>query len=661
MKKFRSTFITVIYWSLFVTISAQTSLIDSLEQVLTSDKLKNPEKAELLKELANAYVYVDTAKCRMYSKEALKLAKNNGYRKVEVEANIALANSYMTKEPEMHRDYALEALRLAQSYKLEKQEGRSHTAIGNYYLHTNQYYLAHSHYKKAEKIFLKFDDKQLLSILYNNLNLLYSIINDSENLKYYASKQLEIAIERGDQAMELRARRSLFTEKDSQQKIDFFLDLYQKSLTMNVNYTQNIALVCGTIYISMDLPHKALIYLRKALENAEAGVSIMNTSALYISLAEAYAMLNKIDSAEYFIKKVQDSPIVYEDTEKDIYRVTSLVEAAKGNYKKALEEYKTYHFHSDSVNINMKSAEIARIKNWHELEQKDIENENLQKEYLKQRKQTFILLISLILILALLSLVVFFYRKINYKNHQLNRKNFEITEKNCQLEELHATKDKLFSIVAHDLRSPISSLVTVLEMPNIHELDSKAQKKAFTDISKQVDDACRLLDNLLQWAKNQMQGIVPSPVCFDIQVESKIVSDLLQNVALSKKITLTNCIEKQNVYADRDMFLVILRNIVTNAIKFTSEGGDITINSEIEDNMLIISVKDTGKGISQELQDNLFKLSKTKSQLGTNNESGTGLGLVLCADFVKANGGKIWFESKIGQGTTFFFSVPLEH
>ena len=257
-----------------------------------------------------------------------------------------------------------------------------------------------------------------------------------------------------------------------------------------------------------------------------------------------------------------------------------------------------------------------------------------------------ILAISQVIILALLALVVFFYRK--------------ITMKNREMEELHTVKDKLFSVVAHDLRNPIAALMSILKLTNRNELDKETQAKMLSDVSKRIDDMYRLLDNLLRWTKNQMQGIVPTPTYFDVQDESYAVMNTLRDDATVKNITLNNRTGKHQVYADRDLFAVVVRNLTSNAIKYTPTNGTITITSELSNNMLIVSVKDSGTGIPQDVQAKLFKLSETKSQRGTDNESGTGLGLVLCADFVKANGGNIWFTSVQGEGSTFFFSVPVK-
>jgi len=262
--------------------------------------------------------------------------------------------------------------------------------------------------------------------------------------------------------------------------------------------------------------------------------------------------------------------------------------------------------------------------------------------YAEDRKMISLLAIIFILI----ALSIFFYVKTVEKNRELNK--------------LHTVKDKLFSVVAHDLRSPIASLVSMLELVKMKTLDQKKQTAMLHNISKRVEDVYRLLDNLLRWAKSQMQGIVLSPVYLNVQEEVNEVISNVQNVAAAKKIALINHIKKQEVFADRDMLSVTVRNLVSNAIKFTAEGGEITIESEMSGDKLVVSVVDNGTGMTPEILNNLFELTKTKSILGTNNESGLGLGLLLCYDFVKANGGKIWAVSKQGEGSKFSFSIPLK-
>ena len=607
----RKSITCILCWCWCITLAAQTSEIDSLKHLLNSVRNNNMEKSRLLIELSNEFLSVDTGKCKMY---------------------------------------AIEAVRTAQLTGSEVAEGAAYNTLGNFYQVANQPYLAHVNYKKAEKLFIKHQDWEDLYQLYNNLMLLFLDIEDTENTAYYAGKVQEIAIERNDLPVEIEAQFILgwarFEDNEGEEALDYYLDLHRKSIPLDTTITYFLAANCGRMFILQNRPIEALNYLHSARRYFEVD-GMMAMPEIYGCLAEAYAMTGRVDSAEYYIKKAQNSPLVTDDTKKILYHSRSVLDSYRGDYLGALAHFKSYHHLYDSIAQAGKTAEIARMKNWHELEQKDNENEILQQEKQEQRKLILILAAALLMILALLFLSILYYRK--------------TVEKNYELKKLHTVKDKLFTVVAHDLRSPISALISVLKLTNRDMLDAETRAQLLKDISTRVDDTYGLLDNLLRWAKSQMQGIVPVFAYFDVQDASLLVTESLQNVASSKTITLSNHIASQQVFADRDMFGVVVRNLTTNAIKYTSEGGDVTLSSELSDGKLVISVKDTGTGMSQDVQDKLFNFSETKSRRGTGNESGTGLGLVLCADFVKANGGRIWFTSVPGEGSTFFFSIPMKN
>jgi signal transduction histidine kinase len=253
-------------------------------------------------------------------------------------------------------------------------------------------------------------------------------------------------------------------------------------------------------------------------------------------------------------------------------------------------------------------------------------------------------MISIFVIGILLFVSVFFYAKTVKQNNELKK--------------LHGFKDKLFSVVAHEVRG---SLATVINLIHLNETESDTELLQLSkDVSSKVNETYGIVINLLHWAKNQMKGgILTSPTNFDVYTEICVVVDALQNNAANKSITLTINVEKQQIYTDRDIFSIIVHNLIFNAIKYSYDKGVICVASERFEKELIISVTDNGVGMSDAIQKTIFKISQTKSQRGTKNELGTGLGLALCADFVKTNGGKIWFKSKEGEGTTFYFSVPL--
>ncbi|MCB1190604.1 MAG: PAS domain-containing sensor histidine kinase [Leptospiraceae bacterium] len=232
-----------------------------------------------------------------------------------------------------------------------------------------------------------------------------------------------------------------------------------------------------------------------------------------------------------------------------------------------------------------------------------------------------------------------------------------------RLKKLNATKDKFFSIISHDLKSPFTSLVNISSflIDNHSELSPEKIKYWANILYNSSKQTYVLLENLLLWSKLQSKKIAYTPIDFDIQWLIKDVTMLYQTTsAISKQIELKIRIKSEDlkVFADKDMIQTVLRNLISNAIKFTPKGGVVTIFCKQKENdKILLSVSDTGVGISPERQSNLFKIEKTHSTLGTENEKGTGLGLILCKEFVAKNKGKIRVKSTIGKGSKFYFTL----
>jgi len=244
---------------------------------------------------------------------------------------------------------------------------------------------------------------------------------------------------------------------------------------------------------------------------------------------------------------------------------------------------------------------------------------------------------------------------------------YDITEnKNNELKliELNATKNKFFSIIAHDLKSPFNSIIGYSELL-LEQINGKNYEKTgeIADIILQSSNrAMDLLMNLMAWAQSQSGKMDFNPVSFDIISLINEVTLLLNDTARQKSILIINKLPPNiQVNADYEMISTVLRNLISNAIKFTQPEGKITISASDKQNQVIVSVSDTGVGISKERIDNLFTISDGYSTPGTQNEKGTGLGLILCKEFVNKNHGKIWVESKAGTGTTLYFSLPLSN
>ncbi|MBD8070144.1 histidine kinase N-terminal 7TM domain-containing protein [Bacillus sp. PS06] len=231
-----------------------------------------------------------------------------------------------------------------------------------------------------------------------------------------------------------------------------------------------------------------------------------------------------------------------------------------------------------------------------------------------------------------------------------------------QLKELNAFKDKMFTVIAHDIRDPLSILISLMEIlkEDLNQLDEK-HDEVVHEMDKQIQNTFSLVENLLDWFRSQKGGMVINPVVWNLSRTIERSIHLQQPKIELKRIHVISTINQDTaVYADREMLELIIRNLLTNALKFTDMDGRIFINAKEEGSKVIVSIQDTGKGIHPEqakvlLQEHTYPISST----GTAGERGVGIGLSLCRDFVKLNGGDFWFESTPSQGSTFYFSVPL--
>lgn len=238
----------------------------------------------------------------------------------------------------------------------------------------------------------------------------------------------------------------------------------------------------------------------------------------------------------------------------------------------------------------------------------------------------------------------------------------QLKESQNQLKELNASKDKFFSIIAHDIRNPFAGVLGYSEiLANDAEKMSKEELAEFSSsLFSQAKSIFDLLENLLSWSRLQTGRMPVNPV--NLRLNEKIcdVFDLYESVAEKKNITLScNREHPIDVFADKEMMYTVLRNLTSNALKFTNEGGRVEIIAvELDDGSFEISVSDSGIGISEENIKKLFKIDVQHTQKGTSDEEGTGLGLILCHELVKRNGGEIRVESELGNGTTFKFTIP---
>jgi signal transduction histidine kinase len=260
-------------------------------------------------------------------------------------------------------------------------------------------------------------------------------------------------------------------------------------------------------------------------------------------------------------------------------------------------------------------------------------------------------------------------REVVHQKNEIETQNHRIQEQNQKLVELNATKDKLFTILAHDLKNPFNSLLGFSEM--VVELWHRQSSAESLEMVKLIRGTAKngfdLLENLLHWANCQTDRVEVNAVEVNLFAIVEKNKGLLNSMAAKKRIQIINNIAGNVVcFADKNLINTVMRNLISNALKFTETNGIITVNTEPYNDteaqikgFLVVTVSDTGVGISPENIQKLFRSDIHFTTSGSENETGTGLGLILCKEFTEKNGGKIWVESKIGIGTNFKFTVPI--
>lgn len=282
-----------------------------------------------------------------------------------------------------------------------------------------------------------------------------------------------------------------------------------------------------------------------------------------------------------------------------------------------------------------------------------IPSEELYAERNKRRKNLTLLLTFLAICLL-------------YISWRLSKAQYLQKEALKELKKSNETKDKFFSIIAHDLKSPFNAMLGFSNIlnDNFDDYDKKEHREFFGIIHKSLNNMYRLLDNLLLWSRSQLGKFDFNPEKINLYLLTNESNELLNQLAENKSIQIINQIPK-NIYvdADKDMLSTIIRNLLSNAIKFTPKEGEITITATLSitkknKSFTTISIKDCGVGIDKKIQSKLFDISENTSTKGTEDETGTGLGLILCKEFVEKHSGEIWIESEVGKGTVINFTIP---
>lgn len=350
------------------------------------------------------------------------------------------------------------------------------------------------------------------------------------------------------------------------------------------------------------------------------------------------------------------------------YEYLSLCYRETGDYKSSLENREHYVMISELIENEKNQQRVIETQNRYVIERKENEIDQLESirrqredQLSEERRLRYFLYAMLAAGIIIAVLVTWLYVLKRRSNRLLKQTNEKVSHQNLQLQELNATKDKFFSIISHDLKGPLNSLTSFSSLL-INHTDSLSKdeiRMLAGDLDKSLKNLFDLLENLLEWSRSQTGSIEFKPERFDLHALLGQNCELLGHQGKIKNIVIHGVPnEPLVVWAHRHSVNTVIRNLISNAIKFTPPGGSINVQTSHDREHVTVSVSDTGVGMSPEVVGKLFRIDSKISTKGTANEKGTGLGLILCRDFVEKNAGRIWVESEPGKGTTFYFSLP---
>ncbi|MFD1629360.1 tetratricopeptide repeat-containing sensor histidine kinase [Pseudopedobacter beijingensis] len=598
---------------------------------------------------------------RFYGKEALAYSQRKKYYKGECLVNLNMGNVMLFHSgfAEAER-YCKEGIRIAEKYGFQEDLARGYNLITVVYGKKGDYVKATDFALKSLRVNEELDDKRGIIASYMKLSAIsvdlkkydkaitYANIADSINHKTLKRKELEIGIVNNkaiayaelkqlDKALAMFNR--IYEIAQNNPEID---DFQKPSALLNI----------GMVYKSKKDYHQAMSYFKKSLdESLKYNVpdielkSIQNIATIYYDLGDHQ---NSLKNALLALEKSRS--ISSEVGEMSQLKLITDNYTQLGEYKKALSFTTEYYEKLNTYNESKNEKDIQELESLYQLEKTEEKLQIANEMNETRTRQRDLSIVFSVFVFGFMLVFALAYHRIR----QLNKQNMETKN---QLSESNQVKDKLFSIIGHDLRSTYSGTLGLLQMIKEKKLNEKDMELWINQAISQSYSAIETLDNLLMWGYAQIKGGGQlNPVAIRAyELVNKNIEFLSGNIR-EKNISVYNHVPDDLVLtADYNHFLFIIRNLISNAIKFTPVNGAITIG-HTENGLNEFYVKDNGVGISEDRLIKLFAFSGNSTE-GTNEEKGTGLGLLLCKEFVELNGGEIRVESELGEGTTFYFSM----
>ena len=663
--------------------------LDSLKRVLLAAP-DDTNKVLQLKDLSYRYLKVKLDTSFILSKKSIEISKqlNYSYGYANALNQMGLVYKYMAKY-DSALYYYKQSLILFDSLKIDSERASVLNRMGNVYKRYGEFDKSIECFLSGLNIYQNLKDSICMSAVINNLGVLYydmgyndksleyyflnlnirKKINQKSNIHIVYMNIANVYSKKGDddKAVEYYKLALDFLE-NSDNKYDRLLLLHNIGTSFEVTGKLNDAkkYYLQAISIEKEIGEKEmLVFSLQGLGNILVKTGHISEGLKY--LEESYRLANQIKDIRKQHRLSKNLYQVYEQNDE---------------FKKGFKYLKHFIAFEDSIYNLEKKKQIVELEQKYEAEkreqqivflekEREIQKLELTKNEIETKQKSFqrnVFIISTIIVIGLLIYFVRENRKRKKRNNLLIRQNkkiidqrTEITKTNDQLLESNKTKDKLFQIIAHDLRSPLVSMDSIAQLIPywIEEQDYDSLKKLSKSLELSINNVLSLIDNLLNWALSQ-QGKFPfKPENLKLKKNILETIEVYLPIARLKNIDLEFDVSNDvMVFADRNMLFTVMRNLLNNAIKFTPEKGKIIVGFNNNQQFAKVWVKDSGVGISEVKKKEVFELASGNSK-GTQGETGKGLGLFFCKEFVNLNNGNIFIESEINRGTTITFTLPL--
>ncbi|MEQ9287866.1 MAG: tetratricopeptide repeat protein [Cyclobacteriaceae bacterium] len=657
--------------------------IDSLESQL--DNAKNDStRFNILYDLYYYYYETDLEVASKWAEEVIALKKTITDKRLlaKVYSLIADYKGVMGNHIDSKNHYQ-KALEL--NIELEDTMGLSGALFNLGVTHDflGDYVSALSYYQQSLDLAEYLHDREGEAEILGNIGVLYSNQQDYDNSIRYFQESLKINQELKDQeaiCLDLGNLGAVYHDyglaDNDTAKINLAIDHYKQALDIqkklnNTGFIGWIKANLGLMYIEQQDFERGMEHLLDALNISISTKDKIAQATAYGNIGEAYFYQKNYQQALTNYQKSHQLGIESNDklTTLAAYEGLSQIYEKLGNYKLAYEYHEKFKAAQDSLYNIDRNTKFNELMALYDSEKKELQIQNLERDrefhalelkYQKSQKQLYLITASIMAVLSLL--LFFFYLDSRNTKVKLEKNNEDLVRYQKELSDLNTTKDRFFAIIAHDLRGAITSFQGIGQVIKNHLAKNRLERIGVVAdrIDRSASRLNHLLDNLLNWSVTQLDGVpfAPRKLLLVNIVEQTI--DPFQQSAQAKNITISIDLPKDlYVLADPNGLSVILRNLLDNAVKFTGEDGKVHLKAEAGHNEVVVSISDNGIGIPQEKIDQIFDLDPRKSISGASGEKGTGLGLLLCQEFIKLHKGTIWVESKPNSGSTFYFKIPI--